>query len=142
MSFEDGWGVARDAGRNDGTGMRLNGLPNDQGSRSPGADLSVRQDHLGAIGHAAYGLHGRLAKDGNHARGDSAVAAGLLTAHHFHTGVVLANVLDTWDLQLRTLLDAVGHISNHLDHSVASHAKDDAEVSTSLTVSKISEYFE
>ncbi|MGW4999955.1 hypothetical protein ACWEP8_20010 [Streptomyces hydrogenans] len=135
MSFEDEWGAAK------GAAMRLNGSPGDPGRSSPGADLSVKQDHLGAIGHAAYGLHGRLAKDGKHARGDSAVAAGLLTAHHFHTGVVLANVLETWDLQLRTLLDAVGHISNHLDHSVASHAKDDAEVSTSLAVSKISEYF-
>ncbi|MGW4781741.1 hypothetical protein ACWEPA_34460 [Streptomyces filamentosus] len=142
MAFEDEWAAARDAARNGGTGMRLNGLPNDQGRWSPGADLSVRQDHLGAIGHAAYGLHGRLAKDGNHARDDSSLAAGLLTAHHFHTGAVLANVVETWDLQLRTLLDAVGHISNHLDHSVASHAKDDVEVGTSLAVSKISEYFE
>ncbi|MFK3729644.1 hypothetical protein ACI2LJ_05190 [Streptomyces sp. NPDC088090] len=136
MSFEDEWGAAKVAA------TRLNGLPGDPGRWSPGADLSVRQDHLGAIGHAAYGLHGRLVKDGNHARGDSGVAAGLLTAHHFHTGAALANVVEAWDLQLRTLLDAVGHISNHLDHSVASHAKDDAEVSTSLAVSKISEYFE
>ncbi|MFB7343829.1 hypothetical protein [Streptomyces hydrogenans] len=135
MSFEDEWGAAK------GTAMRLSGLPNDPGRWSPGVDLSVKQDHLGAIGHAAYELHGRLAKDGNHARMDSYEAATALSGHSFRTGSALTTVQETWGFQLRTLLHAVAHISNHLDYSVASHAKDDAEVSTSLSVSKISEYF-
>ncbi|MFF2778294.1 hypothetical protein ACFVU3_25660 [Streptomyces sp. NPDC058052] len=136
MAFEDEW-----AGAAESDAMRLNRLPADPGRWSPGADLSVKQDHLGAIGHAAYALHGRLAKDGNHARMDSAEAATALTAHHFRAGAALAAVQETWGFQLRTLLHAVAHISNHLDYSVASHAKDDAEISASLSVSKISEYF-
>ncbi|MER8037020.1 hypothetical protein [Streptomyces hydrogenans] len=135
MSFEEEWGAAP------GAAMRLSGLPNDPGRWSPGVDLSVKQDHLGAIGHAAYELHGRLAKDGNHARMDSYEAATALSGHSFRTGSALTTVQETWGFQLRTLLHAVAHISNHLDYSVASHAKDDAEVSTSLSVSKISEYF-
>lgn len=135
MSFEDEWAEAK------GAAMRLNGHPTDQGRWSPSADLSVKQDHLGAIGHAAYALHGRLAKDGNHARTDSTEAASALRTHGFRTGAALATVQETWGVQLRTLLHAVAHISNHLDYSVASHAKDDAEISASLSVSKISEYF-
>ncbi|MFE5796667.1 hypothetical protein ACFQ8C_29390 [Streptomyces sp. NPDC056503] len=140
MSFEDEWAAAKSAasGR---AGMRLNQAPTDPGNGGPSADLAVREDHLGAIGHAAYALHGRLAKDGNHARMDSHEAVTALSAHHFRTGAALATVQETWGFQLRTLLHAVAHISNHLDYSVASHAKDDAEIGTSLTVSKIDEYF-
>ncbi|MFB7939791.1 hypothetical protein ACFWIN_17675 [Streptomyces sp. NPDC127049] len=135
MTFEDEWARAK------GAAMRLNGVPADPGRWSPGVDLSVKQDHLGAIGHAAYELHGRLARDGNHARMDSAEAVTALSAHGFRTAAALETVHETWGFQLRTLLHAVAHISNHLDHSVASHAKDDAEIATSLSVSKISEYF-
>ncbi|MFD4375216.1 hypothetical protein [Streptomyces sp. NPDC058486] len=98
----------------EGAAMRLNGLPADQGRWSPSVDLSARQDHLGAIGHAAYALHGRLVKDGSHARTDSAEAASALSAHQFRTGSALTAV-------------------------PASHAKDDAEVQTSLSVSRISD---
>ncbi|MEV6204283.1 hypothetical protein AB0M64_30555 [Streptomyces sp. NPDC051771] len=136
MSFEDEWAVAKGA-----AAMRLNHAPADPGRWSPGVDLSVKQDHLGAIGHAAYELHGRLAKDGNHARMDGYEAATALSAHGFRTGAALTTVQETWGFQLRTLLHAVAHISNHLDYSVASHAKDDVEIGTSLSVSKISEYF-
>ncbi|MFE9044330.1 hypothetical protein ACFYOG_25960 [Streptomyces sp. NPDC007818] len=136
MAFEDEWAAAKGA-----AAMRLNGVPADQGRWSPGVDLSVKQDHLGAIGHAAYELHGRLARDGNHARMDSAEGATALSAHGFRTGSALATVQETWGFQLRTLLHAVAHISNHLDYSVASHAKDDVEIAASLSVSKISEYF-
>ncbi|MFD8011259.1 hypothetical protein [Streptomyces sp. NPDC058955] len=135
MSFEDEWAAAK------GTAMRLDQLPADPGRWSPSVDLSVKQDHLGAIGHAAYELHGRLAKDGNHARTDGYEAAIALSGHGFRTGAALRTVQETWGFQLRTLLHAVAHISNHLDYSVASHAKDDVEVGTSLSVSKISEYF-
>ncbi|MFF8411982.1 hypothetical protein [Streptomyces omiyaensis] len=138
MSFEDEWATAKDTARD--TATRLAGLPADPGRWSPGAGLSVRQDHLGGIGRAAYALHGRLAKDGNHARTDTSEAATALKSHGFRTGAALETVRDAWSAQLRTLLDAVAHISNHLDHSVASHAEDDAEIATSLSLSKISEY--
>ncbi|MET9350416.1 hypothetical protein [Streptomyces termitum] len=141
MSFENEWAAARNAAV-DSTRTQLNQAPTDPGVRGPDADLSVRQDHLGAIGHAAYELHGRLVKDGNHARTDSMEAASLMYGHQFRTGMELMNVNSTWLEQIRTLLDACAHISNHLDYSVASHAKDDAEISTSLAVSRISEYFD
>ncbi len=136
MSFDDEWAAAKGA-----AAMRLNQASADPGRWSPGVDLAVKQDHLGAIGHAAYELHGRLARDGNHARMDGHEAATALSAHGFRTGGALQTVQQTWGFQLRTLLHAVAHISNHLDYSAASHAKDDVEVSASLSVSKISECF-
>ena len=140
MSFEEEWAAARNVAA-DRAGMRLNGLPAEPGVGGGSADLVAKQDHLGAIGHAAHGLHGRLAKDGNHARTDTEEAATGLSGHGFRTGSALSTVQETWSSQLRTLLDACAHISNHLDYSVATHAKDDADVRTSLSVSKISQYF-
>ncbi|MFD0368809.1 hypothetical protein [Streptomyces sp. NPDC127114] len=147
MSFEEEWAAERTAAATR-VSMRLNGLPDQAGDtggggggRGGGTDLQVRQDHLGAIGHAAYELNGRLAKDGEHARTDTAEAAAGLSRNGFRTGAAMATVQETWASQLRTLLDACAHISNHLDYSAAAHAKDDEDIRTALAVSKISEYF-
>ncbi|WP_370413035.1 hypothetical protein [Streptomyces fradiae] len=144
MSFDEEWAAARSAaaGR---VGMRLNrtGTAPDSGGGGGGggADLGFRQDHLGAIGHAAHELHGRLAKDGHHARTDTTDAATGLSHNGFRTGRALATVQETWASQLGTLLDACAHISNHLDYSAAAHAKDDEDIRTAIGVSRISEYF-
>ncbi|MFF6777842.1 hypothetical protein ACFY8W_30425 [Streptomyces sp. NPDC012637] len=147
MSFEDEWAAARAAAA-DRAGIRLNRVPSQNGGGgggggggTGGAGLAVKQDHLGAIGHAAYELNGRLAKDGNHARTDTTDAATCLSRNGFRTGSAMATVQETWASQLRTLLDACAHISNHLDYSAAAHAKDDEDIRTAFAVSKISEYF-
>ncbi|MFJ9829397.1 hypothetical protein ACIRSU_34215 [Streptomyces sp. NPDC101160] len=139
MSFDEEWAAERSAAAAR-VSMRLNQAPAGPVGGG-GADLKVRQDHLGAIGHAAYELHGRLLKDGKHAGSDTAEAAGGLSRNGFRTGSAMAEVQETWSSQLSTLLDACAHISNHLDYSAAAHAKDDDEIRTALAVSKISEYF-
>ncbi|MFF6777848.1 hypothetical protein ACFY8W_30460 [Streptomyces sp. NPDC012637] len=141
MSFDEEWAAERSAAANR-VSMRLNQLPADPGGGSGGgADLGVKQDHLGAVGHAAFGLHGRLLKDGNHARSDTSEAATGLSNSGFRTGSAMATVQETWASQLGTLLDACAHISNHLDYSAAAHAKDDEDVRTALAVSRINEHF-
>ncbi|MEU8619202.1 hypothetical protein [Streptomyces sp. NPDC048623] len=142
MSFDEEWAAARSAAASR-VSMRLNRLSAEPGGGGGGggADLQVRQDHLGAIGHAAYQLRGRLVKDGNHARTDTTDAAAGLSVNGFRTGAALTTVQETWASQLGTLLDACAHISNHLDHSAAAHAKDDEDIAAALTVSRISEYF-
>ncbi len=122
--------------------MRLNHVPVEPGGTGGTADLSVNQDKLGAIGGAANDLHARLRTDGDTARASTAEAASGLTVSGFRTGSAVGTVHDTWNAQVKTLLDACAHISNHLDYSIAQHAKDDAEISTSLAVSVISDYFE
>lgn len=139
MSFDEEWATERSAAAAR-VSMRLNQAPAGPGGGG-GADLKVRQDHLGAIGHAAYELHRRLLKDGKHAGGDTVEAAGGLSKHGFRTGSAMAEVQETWSSQLGTLLDACAHISNHLDYSAAAHAKDDDDIRAALAVSRISEYF-
>ncbi|WMX46790.1 hypothetical protein [Streptomyces roseicoloratus] len=139
MTFEEEWAAESSAAANRAS-TRLNQLPADPGGGG-GADLGVKQDHLGAVGHAAHELHGRLLKDGNHARNDTSGAATDLSNNGFRSGSALATVQETWGSQLGTLLDACAHISNHLDYSAAAHARDDEEIKAALAVSKINEYF-
>ncbi|MGW5419328.1 hypothetical protein [Streptomyces sp. NPDC003943] len=139
MSFDEEWATERSAAAAR-VSMRLNQAPAGPGGGG-GSDLKVRQDHLGAIGHAAYELHGRLLKDGKHAGSDTVEAAGGLSKHGFRTGSAMAEVQEIWSSQLCTLLDACAHISNHLDYSAAAHVKDDEEIRAALAVSRISEYF-
>ncbi|MYZ36526.1 MULTISPECIES: hypothetical protein [unclassified Streptomyces] len=140
MSFDEEWASARtDATAN--TAMRLNRVP-DEGSGGGGsADLSVSQDKLGEIGSAAYALHGRLKSDGNHAAGSTSDAATMMTVNNFRTGAAMRTVHDTWSSQLGTLLDACANISNHLDYSAASHAREEQEITAALAASRINEYF-
>ncbi|MFE2640923.1 hypothetical protein ACFXKX_39025 [Streptomyces scopuliridis] len=124
--------------------MRLNQLPVDTGptgSGSGAADLSVNQDNLGRIGGAAYDLYGRLKADGGHARTSTSDAAAALSVSGFETGPAMRTVHNTWNSQLKTLVEACAHISNHLDYSAAQHAKDEEDIKTSLSVSRISGYF-
>ncbi|MFD3335446.1 hypothetical protein ACFWV1_22750 [Streptomyces sp. NPDC058700] len=144
MSFDQEWASARStstSGSTDTVGMRLNQVAPDPGGGGGGnADLSVDQDKLGAIGSAAYALHGRLVKDGNHARTNTTEAASGLSSHGFLTGSAMSTVQETWSSQLNTLLDACANISNHLDYSAASHAKEEADIKAAFSASKINEY--
>ncbi|MGW4705324.1 hypothetical protein [Streptomyces sp. NPDC004285] len=138
MSFEEEWASVRSASTAD-VSTRLNQVAPEPGAG--GADLGVDQDRLGAIGSAAYALHGRLAKDGNHARTSTTEAATRLKGHDFLTGSAMAAVQETWDSQLKTLLDACANISNHLDYSAASHAKEEQDIAAALSASQIDQYF-
>ncbi|MEU6882642.1 hypothetical protein [Streptomyces sp. NPDC046712] len=139
MSFENEWASVR-SNSTSAVSMRLNQVPADPGGGSSTADLSVNQDKLGAIGSAAYALHGRLVKDGNHARTNTTEAATGMSTSGFRTGAAMATVQETWSSQLSTLLDACANISNHLDYSAASHAKEEADIQAALAASKINEY--
>ncbi|MEV7275865.1 hypothetical protein [Streptomyces sp. NPDC093111] len=136
MSFDQEWALARSSAGLP-VSMRLDRAPAGQGG---GVDLGVDQDRLGAIGSAAYALHGRLVKDGNHARTQTTEAATGLKTNGFRTGSAMAEVHATWSSQLGTLLDACANISNHLDYSAASHAKEEEDIRAALAASRISEY--
>ncbi|MGV9314742.1 hypothetical protein ACWDR0_21535 [Streptomyces sp. NPDC003691] len=107
--------------------------------KGPG-DLVVNQDDLGAVGHEAFVLHGRLRKGGDIAGGGSAKggegntarAARELSARHLDTGGELYTTLSVWTSQVRTVLQMCAHVSNHLDYSKKSHSSDDATVEASI----------
>jgi hypothetical protein len=122
--------------------MQLNRVDGGPGAAGGAADLVVNKDDLGAVGHDAYLLYSRLSRDGDHARPSTFDAAIALTNGGFTSGSEVLKVHDRWNKQLRTLLDACARISNHLDYTKSTHAKNDADIGGNLlSVSKINEYF-
>ncbi|WP_432247890.1 hypothetical protein ACRAR1_08565 [Streptomyces sanyensis] len=140
MAWDEWEQVKSDAAGRQSARMRLNRL--DGGPGASAADLVVNRDDLGAVGHEAFLLHGRLSKDGHHARPATFTAANALTLANFTSGAQLMSVHDRWNSQVRTLLDACARISDHLDYSASAHADDDADIGGNLlSVSKIDGYF-
>ena len=157
MSFEEEWSELRaQAEQGQRAQMRLNhvddgsggrGTPNGSGPRQP--DLSVKSDELGRIGHEAFLLYDRVMSDGGWAQMTTLRASTDLTEGHLETGAALSEADKAWQTKLGTLQEACAHISNHLDFSAKSHAKDDADLAYTmrdingerLTLSKINKYF-
>ncbi|WP_330300364.1 hypothetical protein [Streptomyces sp. NBC_00503] len=122
-----------------------------------GTDLVVNQDDLGGVGHEAFVLHGRLQKQADIAgagidqggSGSTMQAAAALKTSGFALGGELETTMSVWTSQVKTVLQACAHISNHLDYSKKAHAEDDAAIAASLRnrdgsavpVSRIAEYF-
>ena len=140
MSFDGEWGAAR-ASAHANVQMRLNQAAASGGGGGGGTDLTVNQDDLGAVGSEAYTLYSRLSGDGDHARQSTHDASIALINDNYALGTALLGVNDIWSRQLRTLADACANISNHLDHSAASHQKEEDDIVVSLRASQIDGYF-
>ncbi|MFD8915843.1 hypothetical protein [Streptomyces sp. NPDC059575] len=136
---------------------RLNQVAPDGGGGG-GGDLVVHQDDLGAVGHDAHLLYDEVKgcadiagagadKSGN---GSTAQAAASLKSHGFQLGGALNTTVDVWSSQVKSVLQACAHISDHLDYTKRLHAEDDARIGTVLRggdggavpVSQLDEYFE
>ncbi|MEU8032613.1 hypothetical protein AB0C13_28920 [Streptomyces sp. NPDC049099] len=152
MAWEE-WERAKAATAQGGARMQLNqaGL-----GGSDDADLVVHEDDLGAVGHEAFVLHGELSKkadiaaagSGRHASGSTMQAAAELKSSHLGLGSELETTVEIWTSQVKHVLQACAHISNHLDYSKKLHARDDARIAADISgrngpvpVSVLSEYF-
>ncbi|MEV8444888.1 hypothetical protein [Streptomyces parvus] len=128
MSFEQEWGELKAA-----AAMRLNQAGGADGSGPKGlVDLVVKDDELGGIGHAAFGLFNKLEPTGKHAKTASETASKGLTGDGFTTGAAFTEVIGTWEKQVKSLLQACAHISNHLDYTKKSRKADDEWIETQL----------
>ncbi|MFI8853373.1 hypothetical protein [Streptomyces sp. 891-h] len=118
-----------------GTSMQLNGYPaaDHPGPHDGKSDLVVHDDELGKLGNMAYGLRHRLTVDGKHARTASYEAAGSLSHDGCDMGQALSELCDAWDTKLKTVEDACGQISNHLDYTRAAHGKDEDDITTAMS---------
>nr|WP_202472377.1 hypothetical protein [Streptomyces sp. SID4921] len=120
--------------------MQINSVPAEGGGGNSG-DLVVNRDDLGAIGNDAYDLRVKVSREGDHARPATFDAAIALTNGNFTSGSAVLKVHDRWNTHLKTLLDSLAHISNHLDYTKAQHAKDDVKIEGDLApISKLTEY--
>ncbi|MFD4867219.1 hypothetical protein [Streptomyces sp. NPDC058412] len=139
MSFDKEWSAAR-ATATANVSMRLNQVPADPGGGGAGGDLELNQDHIGAVGSDAYKLHTRLQTDGKHAATATSEAAGALTKEGFASGAALLKAHGLWESQVKTLVAACANISNGLNYSLASHAKDEQQLHADFTASAIDKY--
>ncbi|MFG2984784.1 hypothetical protein ACGFYQ_26610 [Streptomyces sp. NPDC048258] len=141
MSFDEEWSAAR-ATAAANVSMRLNQVPVEPGGGGGGGggDLDLNQDHIGAIGSEAYKLHTRLLTDGKHASTSTTEAAGALTKEGFASGAALLKANTTWESQVKTLLAACANISNGLNYSLSSHAKDEQQLHADFTTSALDTY--
>lgn len=130
MSFDEEWGALKAA-----AAMRLNQVGGSGGSGPKGsADYVVNDDELGGIGSAAFKLFNGLEPTGKHAKAASETAGTSLKGDGFDSGAAFTEVIETWDKQVKTLLQACAHISNHLDYTKASRKKDDEWIETQLRI--------
>ncbi|MEC4575398.1 hypothetical protein [Streptomyces virginiae] len=140
MSFDEEWSAAR-AAAGSNAAMRLNQAPAPAPGGSGGdADLALHQDQIGAIGSEAYELHTRLQTDGKHAATATTEAAGALTREGFASGAALLKANTVWEGQVKTLVAACATISNGLNYSLSSHAKDEQQLHADFTASAIDTY--
>lgn len=93
----------------------------------------MASEDLAAIGDEAFDLYQRLNQDGDHAQ-SSTYKAGRDLKRDFELGVALETVADKWKSQVDTLLQACGHISNHLDYTKKAHADDEHHIGTTFSV--------
>ncbi|HEX5569662.1 MAG TPA: hypothetical protein VFY14_22545 [Streptomyces sp.] len=133
MSFDEEWRqLVSAATERTSTRMQLNKVDDGGGGGGYAAtsdgELKVTQKDLAAIGDQAFTLRERLIKDGDHARASSYTAASGLKGD-FDLGSALEHVTARWKQQLRTLIDACAHISNHLEYSNKAHTNDEQHIS-------------
>ncbi|MFF3504153.1 hypothetical protein [Streptomyces sp. NPDC003247] len=154
MAWDEWEELKSQTGSGDATHMRLNQYPADSGGGTAGGqgDLVAYQDDLGAVGHEAFVLHGRLHDDvdiagaGADGKGDGSTtqAASALKSSNFVMGAALATTVEVWTTQVKSVLTACAHISNHLDYSKKLHAQNDTTIAADLSgmsVSRLNEYF-
>ncbi|KUN76011.1 hypothetical protein AQJ66_35285 [Streptomyces bungoensis] len=133
--------------------MRLNHVPADDGGGGSG-DLVVYQDDLGAVGHEANLLYDDVKSQADIAAagsgtGSTMQAAAALKSHGFQTGGALETTVEMWTSQVKAVLQACAHISDHLNYTKKRHAEDDAEIGavlrgrdgSAVSVSQLNEYF-
>lgn len=150
----DEWEELKDtAARRAATHVQIDGA--DGGTAD--SHLVVHQDDLGAVGHEAFRLHDRLrhkadiagAGADENGSGSTMQAAAALKKAHFAMGGALETTVEIWTSQVKAVLQACAHISNHLDYSKKRHAADDDKIAadirgkdgSALSVSSLNEYF-
>ncbi|MDH2388480.1 hypothetical protein QCN29_06715 [Streptomyces sp. HNM0663] len=131
MSFEDEWAAEKAA-----VAMRLNKADSTGGSTpvKGSGDYVVEDDDLGEIGHAAHGLFIGLESAGKHANAVSETAGTSLKGDGFDSGAALSEVNKTWETQVKTLLQACAHISNHLNYTKKSNKAEDDWIAAQLRI--------
>ncbi|MGA5420604.1 hypothetical protein [Streptomyces lavendulocolor] len=126
MAWDEWEQLKTQAAERNTTAVQLNRVPDEgPGAAPPGGDLRADQQDLAAVGDSAFRLFDQLGKYGRDAWSISQTAAKDLSTQGFALGGALDHVQERWEKQLKTLLDACAHISNHMDFTKNAHAGDE-----------------
>ncbi|MGW0333390.1 hypothetical protein ACWD0J_16210 [Streptomyces sp. NPDC003011] len=118
-------------GKHEPTSMQLNGVPDEGGTGGPYAmpsqtgDLRVGHSDLVKIGKNAHELYNQLWDRARVSISSSDSAASNLSKQGFALGSGLKHVSDRWEEQLKSLMDACAHITNHMQTTKKVHAGDE-----------------
>jgi hypothetical protein len=118
-------------GKHERTSMQLNSVPEDDGTGGPHAmpsqtgDLRVGHGDLVKIGKKAHELYNQLWDRARVSISSSDSAASNLSKQGFALGNGLKHVSNRWDEQLKSLMDACAHITNHMQVTKKVHAGDE-----------------
>ncbi|MFE7752935.1 hypothetical protein [Streptomyces sp. NPDC057428] len=132
MAWAEWEQLKAEAAANGDTQMQLN-KAEPGGSGGKKGDLAVNQTDLSGVRDEASKLNTRLWKEARVAVPTSETAAGNLTSQGFELGGALQHVADRWDKQLKSLMDACGHISAHMDFTKYVHRSDDQYVRSNVS---------
>ncbi|WP_405641620.1 hypothetical protein [Streptomyces uncialis] len=123
------------------TSMQVNHVPGDPGGTE--ASLEVRQSDLAKIGDHAFKLHMRLWDEARVQVASTETAGAGLKGEGFALGGALEHVSTRWEEQVRSLRDACGHISNHLEFTKKTHRGDDHRIGSALnTIETLTQGFD
>ncbi|MGW7413046.1 hypothetical protein [Streptomyces sp. NPDC054863] len=120
MAWDEWQQLKSEAAAQPPVGMQLNADPEaGRGGTGGGGgaqgDLAAKNADLAEVGASAYKLFEGLGNRGRDAWSSSQGAARDLTTQGFALGGGLNHVQERWEKQLKTLLDACAHISNHMN---------------------------
>ncbi|MGW8064367.1 hypothetical protein ACVV2G_19350 [Streptomyces ziwulingensis] len=96
-------------------------------------DLAVANDGLTKIGTAAFELYNQCWDKARVAVPTSDSAAADLAKQGFALGAGLKHVSARWDEQLRSLMDACAHISNHMRVTKKVHDGDEGYIQRQMS---------
>ncbi|MFI7383039.1 hypothetical protein [Streptomyces sp. NPDC049813] len=128
MAWDEWEKLKTEAADRQTTQMRLNQADGGGGAPPlPGrtGDLKVADADLARIGSQAKALYDGLWDEARVADSSSSKAAGSLLGQGFSLGSGLQHVADRWEVQLKSLMDACAHISNHMQVTKKVHASDE-----------------
>jgi hypothetical protein len=148
MAWDEWERLKAQAAERQSASMRIDHVaPVGVGGGTGSGDLVAHQDDLGAVGHEAYILFDKLSKEANVAvtgksgSGSTSQAAAALKSHAFATGGALEKTAEMWTSQVKSVLQACAHISNHLDYTKNAHAGDEYHIVTSLSALDLNRAF-
>ncbi|MFJ9035511.1 hypothetical protein ACIRF8_02795 [Streptomyces sp. NPDC102406] len=129
MAWDEWEQLKTDAAERQSTQMRLNQVDGGGGASPPlpgkTGDLTVKDADLTKIGSHAKTLYDGLWDKARVADSSSSKAAGNLLGQGFSLGSGLQHVADRWEEQLKSLMDACAHVSNHMQVTKKVHEGDE-----------------